>query len=285
MIIEGTIFSTAGGVVPGATVVAQEGNREWSVVADANGRYILNTGAGVAEQVRASAVEHHGASVAIEGAGNYEIDFELISKVKELPAVIVTGKKNNNGLLLGGLGLLALLALNKKNNGRVSGTGNGMATTAIIVAGCIVFFKAYGLFDNFIDGLKSIFNGLGLGTSKEEEEGNAEVSNPNSPWSPNFYKSAPAGSLLLSNAVCHERIEALKDCFGMFSDDEDKAIGILKQFKTQSQVSYFAERFYIEEGSDLATWLWKDNWPDDRLSASEFKTINDYVHKLPKYRV
>jgi hypothetical protein len=112
-----------------------------------------------------------------------------------------------------------------------------------------------------------------------------EAANNASPWSPAFYKGAPAGSLLLTNNYADSLVQQIIDSVGFFSDDFWTVLGIIKQMKTQSQVSYLADRFAIKTGSDLLTWLQGSNWPRDHYSAAEVNQLIDYVKKLPKYNV
>lgn len=110
--------------------------------------------------------------------------------------------------------------------------------------------------------------------------------NPNSFWSPNFYKTKPdyvqwTAPITYNQAVYLAR--QIYDAFGWINDNEEQAIAVFKSFRAQSSVSYLADVFAQQYGQDLLTFLRGGNWPQDRLSDADVQNINAYVSRLPKY--
>lgn len=113
--------------------------------------------------------------------------------------------------------------------------------------------------------------------NKELSKGSA------SPWDPAFWKNYSGQQTLLGTDTAYIYIQALLNSVGWISDDFSQALGIFKQLKTQSQVSYLADQFFKSEGEDLLTWLQGTIYPNDHFSDEQVATIIDYVSKLPKY--
>jgi len=197
-----------------------------------------------------------------------------------LPGIIVTGnKKNTNLLWLLAIGVIAAKASSSKKVGAFASASGRKETFLMNAAGGVLLLG--------FDTIKKIFEGIGFWNSKDDKAVEDEITNPNSAFSPLFYQNAPAGSLLITNAQAQQYLNTLTEAFGGFDDDEAQAIGVFKNFKTQSQVSYFAEYFKNNiwpAGADLLSWLQGSAWPNDRLSNTEVATIINYVDKLPKYK-
>jgi hypothetical protein len=136
-----------------------------------------------------------------------------------------------------------------------------------------------------IKGVDSVAEGLGLKDSADTKDLNSVTENPNSPWSPNFYKAAPAGAVLLTSSGAVALADKLWNMFGVWDDDEAGAIAIIKSMKTQSQLSYLADVFYESYRKDLLSWLRGTTYPYDGLSDEDVNALNNYVNKLPKYKL
>ncbi len=267
----GTIFSghvvnsTTGQAIPGATVkfISATGS-SITKAADANGMFSLSTDMQITQIVITST----GYTGMIFPASAYQTVFELEPLYTTLPDVVVTSNsKPFPWLLL--LGAIPLIT-KKKTVGKVD-TG-----TVVAVAAGVLFLKGFGLFN-------SLLESLGLQDSASTKDLDAAASNPLSPWSPNFYKSGPAGTYLLTMQGMQDIYDTLNNSFGWFNDDEAAAIAVFKQLKTQSQLSFFAEWFKNSKGVDLLYWLRGTGYPNDRLSDAEVDSINQYILKLPKY--
>lgn len=168
---------------------------------------------------------------------------------------------------------------------------NAKAIGILIVVVVAVFIFAYwinktfGGIQNFLSGISS---DLGLSDSPEvaaQKKAIADAknasNNTNSPWSPLFYKGN-AGAKIYTQAAGNDFAEKIWDSVGIFTSDIDDVIGVIHQMSAQSQLSYVADRFYINYGKDLLTWLTlqytKFGTPDAGLL-----TITNYVSSLPKY--
>src|SRR5205807_2146950 len=76
-----------------------------------------------------------------------------------------------------------------------------------------------------------------------------------SPWSPQFYKSSPDGSVLIYTSTAQKLAKQIWDSVGVFTDDSVSGLAAFKQLKTQSQVSFLCDIFNKQYGEDLFTWL------------------------------
>lgn len=110
-----------------------------------------------------------------------------------------------------------------------------------------------------------------------------EAQDTTSPWNPAFYRNAPSGAYNITSAMSNLLVIGILNSSDPFYDDFSQVLGIFKQLKTQSQVSYLAMKFFEQTGQDLLTWLRGDYWPLDRFSAEQVQQLMNYVKKLPKY--
>lgn len=135
--------------------------------------------------------------------------------------------------------------------------------------------------------VKPLLQNLGLVKSDEEKMVDSNVTDPGSPFSPNMWKSGPTGTLIIKEETVNKFIDTIWNSVGWFSDDFDAVLSVLKNLKTQSQVSYLADKFQQKKQKDLLNWLLGGNlasWPADRFSADQVAQLIDYAKKLPKYK-
>jgi hypothetical protein len=144
--------------------------------------------------------------------------------------------------------------------------------------------------------LLGMFDGLGETLGIKDDEADRKVNkiiqniSVASPWSPAFYKSAPAGTNIKTTAFIDSVAKLVWTSFTTFgqnfslgNDDEAQCIGAFKMLKSKAQVSFLCERFYHLYRQDLLPYLQGGTWPQDRLSNDELTIITDYVASLPKY--
>jgi hypothetical protein len=163
-----------------------------------------------------------------------------------------------------------------------------LVALAVVVV-LIILVKNIGkIFNLFGKGADEASKGLGLSNSDDKQFVNKVYASQDSPLFSNDFdklqKNAPVGSALLTTATIHTLINKLKDARGTFTDDDADAVGLFDNFRTQFMVAWFAKRFQVETGSDLFTWLRKD----DTLFAQGFAAgtvaaIIRKVNALPKY--
>lgn len=143
-----------------------------------------------------------------------------------------------------------------------------------VIAGVFFLFKKLG----------NIIPDFGAEDQGESIKVEREATSLTSAWNPNFYKYAPAGALLITNQAANIFVLAILNSVGWFHDDFSQVLGIIKQLKTQSQVSYLADKFAQYQGQDLLTWLRGTNYPKDHYSAEQVNQLIQYVKQLPKYK-
>lgn len=154
-----------------------------------------------------------------------------------------------------------------------------LAKYAILGIGGYLFFQY--VTNQFKSGVSNLF---GNENTTDTVPIKKELLSINSPFSPNFYKSAPVGSLLLTRLTADNFSKQILDSVGFFKDDFALVLGVFRQLKTQSQVSFLSDRFLAISGYDLLTWLLGDTWPDDRFNSEQVNQILTIVKQLPKYK-
>jgi hypothetical protein len=143
----------------------------------------------------------------------------------------------------------------------------------IIVVFVIMFKKGIGIFSGITDAVGGFFETIGIKDSAEDiaadnavkaidEKANQTVS----PFNPTFYKTAPTGTPLKTQAT----LEKLADAFGAF-----------KQATNWAMISQIADKFNQLYNSDVYAWM-KIHF--DRTSQKDIlaKIVN-YAFSLPKY--
>lgn len=156
------------------------------------------------------------------------------------------------------------------------GTDKQVMTYALIIGGGFVLYK-------LTRGFEGLLEALGLKDSASTQALDDATGSSTSFWNPSFYKTAPAGAVILTDAAASQLCNLIYGAFGMFNDDEEQAIGAVKTLKTQAQVSYLAEKFYSIYHQDLLTFLRGGSYPQDRLSDSDVYALTSYIQSLPKY--
>jgi hypothetical protein len=151
----------------------------------------------------------------------------------------------------------------------------------LIIYGGAVLLAYFGV-------LRPILNKLGITKSKEAKtiDEQENKTNKENPFSPVFYKLSPSGSKLLTGKSADYFAKQIYDAMGVFGDDEAKIYGVFRSMKTQSQVSFLAERFQVLYKTDLLDYLKRgySNWNTaSGLNANELNQVITIVNKLPKY--
>lgn len=137
---------------------------------------------------------------------------------------------------------------------------------------------------------------IGIQSTAEEKETEKELQtastagSQSNPWDPNFWKKASQSRevSILTAADVANRIKKIWDCSGgWFSGDDEACItGQITSVKTQTQVSYLADKFQQKYNTSLLLFLQKGNSsaPWAGLSTAEMATLLQNVKNKPKYR-
>lgn len=134
-----------------------------------------------------------------------------------------------------------------------------------------------------LTGLKGFLNKLGITESQDTKDLDKEAANPYSPWSPLFWTKGPTGTILLRVADMEKMYQTLQDSWGYFDDDEEKAKGVIKGLKTQSQLSFFSDWMKKTKSIDLFDYM-RGGAYWHRLEDSDMNELTEYIKKLPKYK-
>jgi hypothetical protein len=96
---------------------------------------------------------------------------------------------------------------------------------------------------------------LGIVEGRGGKKVQQELTNPNSPWKPSYYKTAPAGALLLTRATAEAKAKTIHDAFTVFQDDFNAIMSVFSSLRTKSQVSFLADVFSQKYNEDLLSFL------------------------------
>ena len=98
--------------------------------------------------------------------------------------------------------------------------------SVIIVA--FVILVAWMIIKRVFGGIDSLLETFGLKDTKEEAEAKAKLAaalansnTPASPFSPAFYKSAPAGSTIVNSTKADQVVKQIWDSVGLIYDDPE----------------------------------------------------------------
>jgi hypothetical protein len=155
---------------------------------------------------------------------------------------------------------------------------NFLRDNSQLIIGLVVIYFGYTKV------IKPILEGVGLQKSSEEIEIEKQTSNPASAWNPNYWRKG--GATIITNSKVQQFVNTIWNAPGYISDDFDAVLGVFKQLKTKSQVSYLAHKFNEMKGKDLLNWLQGGgalSWPADRFSAEQVNQLIKYVNGLKNY--
>jgi hypothetical protein len=149
--------------------------------------------------------------------------------------------------------------------------------STLIIGGIAIYF-------GYTKILKPFLESIGLTKSDAEIEIEAQSTNPGSPWNPNYWRKT--GATIITTAKVNEFINTIWNAPGWVYDDFDAVLGVFKQLKTKSQVSYLVDKFNQVKGKDLLNWMQGGgalSWPADRFSADQVNQLIKYVNGLKNY--
>lgn len=163
-----------------------------------------------------------------------------------------------------------------------------VAIIAVVVIGAWIMVKFFGGIGSFFS---SITDGLGITDSPETKAKNAAIqkakddaNNPNSPWSPLYYQSAPTGAKLITQEAADSVAKEIWDSVGFWSGwNIDEVIDAIHKLNYKSQVSYVADRFSSNYGKDLLTWITMQYTAPLGGADPGILIVTNYVAGLPAY--
>ena len=164
----------------------------------------------------------------------------------------------------------------------------GVRTAIVVVVVLLVIVVVIMILSRVFGGIDKVLEGIGLKDSAEKKERERQIKEAakeaatnESPFSPNFYKTAPSGTALVTRAKAESVANQIWDSVGIFYDDSDQALAAFKQLPTQAAVSFVADVFNDLHQRDLFKWL--ENKFDTKEQQESLNAIVQYVYSLPKY--
>lgn len=274
---QGTVIDSATSeAVPGATVsLLVAGVKITEAAADSAGQFSLFTALPV-DLISISSVGYKAIDFPASTAQNI---FELERSTVTLPPVILNPPplpavtKTNPAIWLGALALIILANQKKKAVGKIN-----VSTLAVVGIGGAMLL-GWSVVRKTLEGL-NIFNGPGVKETIKEQ------ADPGSPWKPVFWRQETP-SLVIQESFVQDWISQIHDAFTVTNDDFNAVFNVFSQLKTQSQVSYLADKFQQKYQEDLLSFL-KDGggiMPWDGLSDGHLKILTSLVTNLPKYGI
>jgi hypothetical protein len=151
----------------------------------------------------------------------------------------------------------------------------------------LIYAGAFAL--GYFGVIRPILKKIGIVKSREDILVNDQTNLPNNvnPFSTAFYKYGGAGAILLKNSVADQYCKTIYNAMGWVYDDEAAIYSVFRSLKTQSQVSYLAERFKTIYKLDLLEFLKRGKNQFNAasgLNSEELSIIINIVNKLPKYK-
>lgn len=95
-------------------------------------------------------------------------------------------------------------------------------------------------------------------------------------WSPQYFKNAPKGALLMKAARAKELAKKIYDARTFYILDDDETLAAMKQVKNWYQFSQLADTFANTYGKDLYGWCWNS------LSDDTKKSLHTFLLSIPK---
>jgi len=161
----------------------------------------------------------------------------------------------------------------------------GLAVVIIIIIAVRNGSKIFGDISGSID---SVLETLHLKKSVEEQAADAAAAaadpvanSVSSPFNPTFFKTAPAGTKLLTSGTLVNLASQIYHSVGYFIDNPESGYGAFKQCSNWCQVSQLADMFNQQYGKDVYAWL-KIKY-DTTSQKDVLAKIVQYCVSLPKY--
>jgi len=129
--------------------------------------------------------------------------------------------------------------------------------------------------------VRPILSKLGIIKSGKDIAIDNETLKIDSPWNPNYWHQY-SGAHIITSAALNDIIYNIQDSFGVLADNYDNILGQFKKLQYKTQVSYLAEQWQKQKGTDLLSFLGKGGgiFPWDGLSTDHLSALITYVNTL-----
>ena len=129
-----------------------------------------------------------------------------------------------------------------------------------IIVALIGLVLAVFLIKSLRDTFKNFFATFGLGSSIEEDKVETQIEKTEkkaNEFSPLYWQKAPKNkeAALLKMDTTKKYITSIKKAIGIMYDNPEDIIGVFRQLKYKTQVSWIADNWQKTQGSDLQAWL------------------------------
>lgn len=103
----------------------------------------------------------------------------------------------------------------------------------------------------------------------------------NTPWNPNYWKQFNR-PILITDKASDDIIAIIQDSFGVLADNYDSILAQFKKLSYKTQVSYLADKWQQQKGTDLLSFLGNGGgiFPWDGLSNDHLSSLITFVNNL-----
>lgn len=174
-------------------------------------------------------------------------------------------------------------------------TGDKAKALVYIAIAAVVIFIAVTVVNKVFGGIDGMLEALGLKddtATKNNKDAiaayNNDANSPGSPWSPGYWKSAPADSSVQLNQNNEgwilNKLNAAKILYssvGMVWDDPSEGVAAIKTLSTKAELSLVSDMFNQNFSTDL--WAFLQKHYDTSSQVQALNNIITYVNGLPNY--
>ena len=124
----------------------------------------------------------------------------------------------------------------------------------------IIVVIAFVVLKSLRDSVKNFFASFGMGTSTATDAVNEVIEKTEKKaeeFSPLYWQKPPKNktAMLLTMDQTKKHIAAIKKAIGYVYDSPEDIIGVFRQLKYKTQISWIADNWQKTQGSDLQAWL------------------------------
>jgi len=129
--------------------------------------------------------------------------------------------------------------------------------------------------------VRPVLSKFGIIKSAKQTSIENETLKINSPWNPNYWQQY-SGAHIITGAALSDIIYNIEDSFGVLADNYENILGQFKKLQYKTQVSYLADQWQRQKGTDFLSFLGKGGgiFPWDGLSTEHLSALINYVNTL-----